>query len=428
MAALILGLYNLLATLLVWPICILVRRHPNFKDTLQLRLSFKLPARPHGELLWFHGSSLGEVKAVAGLLTELKARRPDITIGVSTMTVTGREAAGSIAGVDLILPFPFDLDWVMRRYLRHLAPQALVIVETEIWPNLLMEAQKAGIRTLFVNARLTKKAFRRYQWIKHLTRRVLRHAEVLAIAPEDKSRFKSLGAQRVDVIGNLKFDAMRTSDPGRARATRASLQCGDRPVFIAGSVREGEEVMVLEAIRYAHDRIPGLFSIIAPRHAERIPLLIDLSKASGLVWGLRSRPGAEDLLIIDTAGELFDLYGAAQAAFVGGSLVDLGGQNILEPIAWGIPTIHGPHMYKFLWALDAVKGHTLVVHDATELGKTIVDILMHPERYAAMARGGREKLVLARGGTERYLHAILGWGKSREPQPSAHLSPHDPIR
>lgn len=415
MAALILGLYNLLATLLVWPLCLLVRSHPNFKDTLQLRLSLKLPARPHGEFLWFHCASLGEVKAVAGLITAVKARRPDMTLGLSTMTATGRQAAGRIAGVDLILPFPFDVAWVMRRYLRHLAPQALVIVETEIWPNLVMEAQKAGVRTLFVNARLTKKAFRRYQWIKPFTRRVFRQAEVLAIAPEDESRFKVLGAQRVEVLGNLKFDAMRSSDPGRASAIRASLRCGDRPVFVAGSVREGEEAIVIEAVRSVQDRIPGLFSLIAPRHAERIPLLIDLAKTAGLAWGLRSRPGgAEDLLIIDTVGELFDLYGAAQAAFVGGSLVGLGGQNILEPIAWGIPTIHGPYMYKFTWALNAVKGHTLVVHDATELGRIIADILMHPERYAAMARGGREKLIMARGGTERYLHALLDRGKSRK--------------
>jgi 3-deoxy-D-manno-octulosonic-acid transferase len=411
MAALMLSFYNLMATLLVWPLCLLVRRHPNFKDTLRRRLSFMLPARTHGELFWFHGTSLGEVKAVAGLITALKARRPDITIALSTMTATGRQAAGRIAGVDLILPFPFDLAWVMQRYLRRLAPQALLIVETEIWPNLLMEAQKAGVRALLVNARLTEKAFRWYQRIKPLTRRILRQAEILAIAAEDASRFKILGAQRVDVLGNLKFDAMCASDTGRARAIRASLRCGDRPVFIAGSVREGEEAMVMDAIGSVKDRVPGIFAIIAPRHAERIPLIIDLAKTAGLAWGLRSRPGGEDLLIIDTVGELFDLYGAAQAAFVGGSLVDLGGQNILEPIAWGIPTIHGPHMQKFTWALDAVKGHTIVANDATELGQAIADILMRPERYAAMAQGAREKLIMARGGTERYLNAILGRGK-----------------
>lgn len=411
MAALMLSFYNLMATLLVWPLCLLVRRHPNFKDTLRRRLSFMLPPRTHGELFWFHGTSLGEVKAVAGLITALKARRPDITIALSTMTATGRQAAGRIAGVDLILPFPFDLAWVMQRYLRRLAPQALLIVETEIWPNLLMEAQKAGVRALLVNARLTEKAFRWYQRIKPLTRRILRQAEILAIAAEDASRFKILGAQRVDVLGNLKFDAMRASDTGRARAIRASLRCGDRPVFIAGSVREGEEAMVMDAIGSVKDRVPGIFAIIAPRHAERIPLIIDLAKTARLAWGLRSRPGGEDLLIIDTVGELFDLYGAAQAAFVGGSLVDLGGQNILEPIAWGIPTIHGPHMQKFTWALDAVKGHTIVVNDATELGQAIADILMQPERHAAMAQRARERLIMARGGTERYLNAILGRGK-----------------
>jgi 3-deoxy-D-manno-octulosonic-acid transferase len=411
MAALMLGFYNLMATLLVWPLCLLVRRHPNFKDTLRLRLSFMLPARTNGELFWFHGTSLGEVKAVAGLITALKARRPDITIALSTMTATGRQAAGSIAGVDLILPFPFDLAWVMQRYLTRLAPQALVIVETEIWPNLLMEAEKAGVRALLINARLSEKAFLWYQRIEPLTRRILRQAEILAIASEDASRFKVLGAKRVDVLGNLKFDAMRASDTGRARAIRASLRCGDRPVFIAGSVREGEEAMVMDAIRSVKDRVPGVFPIIAPRHAERIPLIIDLAKTARLAWGLRSRPGGEDLLIIDTVGELFDLYGAAQAAFVGGSLVDLGGQNILEPIAWGIPTIHGPHMQKFTWALDAVKGHTIVVNDATELGQAIADILMQPERFAAMAQGAREKLIMARGGTERYLNAILGRGE-----------------
>jgi len=416
MPALIFGLYNLLATLLVWPLCLLVRRHANFKGTLRLRLSFKLPTRPPGEFFWFHGASLGEVKAVAKLITALKAWRPDITIGLSTMTATGRQAADSIAGVDLVLPFPFDLPWVMRRYLRHLTPRMLVIVETEIWPNLLMQAQKAGVRTLFVNARLSKKAFRRYQRIKPFIQHVLRQAEVLAIAPEDKSLFEILGAQRVGVLGNLKFDAMRATDPGRASSIRASLRCEDRPVFIAGSVREGEEAIIMDAIRSTQDHVPGIFSIIAPRHAERIPLIIDLAKTAGLTWGLRSQPGHVDLLIIDTVGELFDLYGAAQAAFVGGSLVDLGGQNILEPVAWGVPTIHGPHMYKFNWALDVVQDHTIVVHDATELAQTIADILLHPERYAAMALRGREKLLMARGGTERYLNAILGQQMSRQPK------------
>lgn len=408
MSAVILFLYDILTNLLVWPLCLAVRRHPNFQDTLRLRLSLELPNRPRGELFWFHGASLGEVKAIAGLITALKAHQPDAVICLSTMTATGRQAAGTVAGVDLILPFPFDVAWIMRRYLKRLAPRALVIVETEIWPNLLKEAQKAGVRTLFVNARLSEKAFRRYQWIKPLTQRIFKQAEVLAIAAEDASRFQALGARRAAVLGNLKFDTMRVSNPGKAHAIKDSLQCGDRPVFIAGSVREGEEPLVMDAVRAAIERVPRLYTIIAPRHAERIPLITSLADAGGITWSLRSRGGKGDLLIIDTVGELFDLYGVAQAAFVGGSLVALGGQNILEPIAWGIPTIHGPHMENFLWALDVVHGSTNVVHDAAELGRTVTDIVMQPERYAAMAQTARTRLENARGGTDRYLLAILG--------------------
>lgn len=408
MSAVILLLYDILTNLLVWPLCLAVRRHPNFQGTLRLRLSHKLPSRPQGELYWFHGASLGEVKAVAGLITALKARRPDAVVCLSTMTATGRQAAGTIAGVDLILPLPFDVAWIMRRYLKQLAPRALVIVETEIWPNLLMEAQKAGVRTLFVNARLSEKAFRRYRWIKPLTKRIFKQTEVLAIAAEDAERFMELGARRVEVLVNLKFDTMRVSDPGKAHAIKASLQCGDRPIFIAGSVREGEESLVMEAVRAAIERVPQLYAIIAPRHAERIPLITGLAESAGISWGLRSRGGQGDLLIVDTVGELFDLYGVAQAAFVGGSLVALGGQNILEPIAWGIPTIHGPHMENFLWALEVVQGSTHVVNDAAELGRTIADIIMQPERYIAMAQGARAKLETARGGTDRYLCALLG--------------------
>lgn len=408
MAALILVCYTLLASLLLGPLCLAVRRHPNFQGTLRRRLSLDLPQRRPGDLLWVHAASLGEVKAVSGLIAALKARRPDITICLTAMTATGRQAAGTIPGVDLVLPMPFDLPWIMRRYLRHLSPQALIIVETEIWPNLLTQASKAGVRTLFVNARLSEKAFQRYQWIAPLTRALFRGVEVLAMDAADAERFQALGAPQVRTLGNLKFDAMRAADPARAQTVRASLNCGGRPVFIAGSVREGEEAMVMDAIRQARSRIPDLFAIIAPRHAERIPLIRELAKDNGLACSLRSQPGPGDLLIIDTVGELFDLYGAAQAAFVGGSLVDLGGQNILEPIAWGVPTIHGPHMQNFTWALAAVQGHTIIVHDAHELGEQIAAILTQPERFHTIATEARKKLDAARGGTERYVNAILG--------------------
>ena len=257
MARLILGIYNVLANLFVWPLCFYVRRHPNFQGTLSLRLACKLPHVPSGDLIWFHGASMGEVKAVAALIEALKAKRPDCRICLSSMTATGRQAAERINGVDFILPMPFDLSWVMRRYLKRLKPQVLVIVETEIWPNLLNQARKAGVRTLFVNARISGKTFKRYKLIRPLMAHILSQTSILAIAPEDASRFKALGAPQVEVFGNLKFDTVQSIDPAKSLILRRTLQCGERPVFIAGSIREGEEKLVMDAIRDARSRIPG---------------------------------------------------------------------------------------------------------------------------------------------------------------------------
>lgn len=408
MARLILGLYNLLAHILIGPVCLYVRRHPNFAGTLRLRLSMKLPGPHEGDLIWFHGASLGEVKAAAGLIEALKARRPSVRICVSSMTATGREAASKIEAVDMILPMPFDLPWVMRRYFERLKPHALVIVETEIWPNMLAQARIAGVKTLFVNARLSEKAFGRYRWVRPLMAHVLQGARVLAIADADAGRFKALSGKAVQVLGNLKFDALQAVDSDRAGRIRATLGCGDRPVFIAGSVREGEEHSVMDAVITARLKIPGLFAMVAPRHPQSIPIVTDMAKAAGIPWGLRSKKAQDvDLLVIDTMGELFDLYGASQAAFVGGSLVPLGGQNILEPLAWGVPTIHGPHMDNFLWAMDVVKDYTIVVDDAAALGQAIGAVLSSLAEYASRARAARQALAEAQGATARYVAAIL---------------------
>ncbi|MDM7988607.1 MAG: 3-deoxy-D-manno-octulosonic acid transferase [Smithella sp.] len=408
MATLILGIYNILANILVWPFCIFFNNHSNFKNTLMQRLALKLPVVPHGELIWFHASSLGEVNAISTLIEIVKSKQPDCSICLSSMTATGRKAASMIKGVDLVLPMPFDLSWIMRRYIEHLQPKVLVIVETEIWPNLLMQAKKAKVKTLFINARVSPKSFNRYKMIKSLMTNILDNARILAVSAEDAGRYAALGAKQVEVFGNLKFDNMQTINPDKKIHIRRMLYCGDRPVFIAGSTREGEERFVIEAIRDARTRIPRMFSIVAPRHPQSIPLFIDLAKSFGITWALRTKPAQDaDLLLVDTMGELSDFYAVAQAAFVGGSLVPAGGQNILEPIARNVPTIHGPHMENFLWALDVVKGHTIVVKDAVELGRAIVDVLTEPQRYREMSKSAGESLLQAQGISMRYISAIL---------------------
>ncbi|MBP9013409.1 MAG: hypothetical protein KBG22_07365 [Smithella sp.] len=319
MATLILLIYNILVNIFVWPFCLFVYHHSNFKNTLMLRLAFKIPVFPHGELIWFHAASLGEVKAISKLIDVLKSQRPNCFICLSSMNASGRKAAAMIKGIDLVLPMPFDISWIMGRYMAHLKPKVLVIVETEIWPNLLIQARKAHVKTIFINARMSSKSFNHYKMFKSLMTHILSNVRVLAVSSEDAERYATLGAKKVEVFGNLKLGNMPVINPEKERELRRMLQCGDRPVFIAGSTREGEEQFVIEAIQTARASIPELFSIVAPRHPQSIPLFIDLAKSFGISWTLRTKPAKDaDLVFVDTIGELSDFYAVAQVAFVGG--------------------------------------------------------------------------------------------------------------
>lgn len=407
MSQIILLIYRVLTFIIVWPLCWALRNHPNFKDTLAQRLALKLPRVPQGDLIWFHGASLGEIKALSGLIGIVKARRPKTVICVSTMTAAGRKAATGIQNADLVLPQPFDVPWIIKRYIRHLAPKTLIIAETEIWPNMLMAAETAGVSVAMINARLSARALKRYLLVKPLFCRLLKNVRILAIAEEHADRFRALGANNLNVVGNVKFDAVQSLHTEHVEVLRRELSIGERPVFIAGSIREGEEQAIVEAVFETRKIIPNLFCIVAPRHHDRIKYVIDSAESRSMSWTLRSKPVLNpDILILDTVGELFDLYGLAHAAFVGGSLVKLGGQNILEPIVWGIPTIHGPHMDNFLWAMDVVGKHTITVINTAELTRELISILSHPENYMAKTQMAKAALESAKGATKRYADEV----------------------
>jgi 3-deoxy-D-manno-octulosonic-acid transferase len=408
MATLALFVYRLLGTTLVWPLALLLRGHPNFKGTLAHRLGFVLPEVPAGrKALWIHAASVGEVKAVAGLVKAIRHRWPEVFILISPMTATGRDVARRMPEVDLVFPFPFDLFRVMKRYLLRLMPCAILVVETEIWPNMIHAAHDLAIPVAFVNARMSEKSYEGYRKVPWLLNDVLKQVRVLAIAGPDAWRFSALGALKVEVLGNLKLDAVPASDDARKVSLREGLGSGSRPIFIAGSVREGEETLVVDAIIRAASHIEGLYSIIAPRHPDRIEYIAKMATGLDIKWGLRSKGAKDvDLLIIDTMGELFNLYGISDAAFVGGSLVDLGGQNILEPVAWGVPTIHGPHMDNFTWALDAVKGNTFPVRDARELAEAIITIFNDTDGSREKGKKALEALRGEQGVTDRYIQAL----------------------
>lgn len=408
MARVLTLLYSLLAGVLAWPAGLLLRRHPNFAGTIAGRLGLKLPEPPGtGPVLWVHAASVGEVKAAAGLIRALKGACPGVAVCVSSMTATGRQVAAGVPGVDLVFPLPFDTPRATRRHLQRLKPRVLVIVETELWPSLITQAASLGVPVVVVNGRMTERSARRYGLVSPLARAVLSSVRVLAMAEGDASRFSRLGAGEVETLGNLKLDSVADVDPAKRDGIRGSLGTGDRPVFIAGSIREGEEEPVFRAVERARERVPALFSILAPRHPGQMETLTGLAGKSGLRWCLRSRmePGS-DLVLVDTMGELFSLYGVSNAAYVGGSLVDTGGQNILEPIAWGVPTLHGPHMDNFTWALEVVEGFTIRVQSPEELGDAVADIALFPGKYRALARGARDRLEEKRGVTLRYLEKI----------------------
>jgi 3-deoxy-D-manno-octulosonic-acid transferase len=400
-------LYRALMAVLIWPAGLLLCRHPNFAGTIAQRLGLKLPEPRKGPVVWVHAASVGEVKAAAGLMKALKSAYPETEICLSAMTATGRQVAGTVPGIGLVFPLPFDAAWVMRRYLDRLRPKALIIVETELWPSLISQAGSLGIPVVIVNGRMTGRSAGRYAFVPALSRAILSQVHVLAMAGEDAARFSRLGARKVKTLGNLKLDSISDVNLEKRDELRGFLGVTDRPVFIAGSIREGEEKVVVGAVRKAHEKVPGLLSILAPRHPVQMGALAELARQSGLEWCLKSRlEYGTDLVLVDTMGELFSLYGASDAAFVGGSLVDTGGQNILEPIAWGVPTIHGPHMDNFLWALEVVKGFTIEVNSSDELADAVVDVVTSPGKYCDLAQEARCLLEKQRGVTRRYLDAL----------------------
>ena len=408
MSELIILIYRLLTSLIVWPLSLAVRNHPNFKNTISQRLALTMPPRPAGDLIWFHGASLGEIKALAGLIETLKQQMPQTLICLSAMTATGRQAAMDIKGVDIVMPQPFDVRRIMKRYMRHLAPKALVIAETEIWPNMIMAAGASHVPVIIINARLSTKAFKRYLYVKPLMRRLLADTRILAMGSRDYLRFKALGADNVSQADNIKFDAVTTLKGERADTLKKELAIGNRPVFIAGSIRSGEEALVVTAIEEIRKNIPDVFCIVAPRHHDRISFITGAATDRGMTWSLRSEGAADaDILILDTTGELFDFYGLATVAFVGGSLVKSGGQNPLEPIAWSVPTLHGPHMDNFLWAMEVVGEFTITVRDESELAREAVSVISHPELYRPKAEMARDALDHAKGATKTYCNEIM---------------------
>ncbi len=365
--------------------------------------------------IWLHAVSVGEVSAAAALVRALHARHPDVPLVLTTATPTGRAQAATLFGADVEVRFlPYDTAGSVRRFLARIRPLAAIIMETELWPNLLHECGRRGVPVVFASARLAAKSVPRYRRFGTLFSAGLRNAWVAAQSSADADRFIALGADpaRTRVVGNLKFD-MRlgeaVAENGRELRRR---YLGARPVWTAGSTHEGEEELLLGAHAVLERAVRGALLVLVPRHPQRFAGVAALLERRGLVFDRRGRsetvrPEAQ-VLLLDTMGELTAFYAASDVAFVGGSLVPVGGHNLLEPAALGVPVITGPHTQNGpeIARLLIEAGGALEVADGIALAAAAGRLLADPALRERMGESARSFVEAHRGSLARLLALI----------------------
>lgn len=364
-----------------------------------------------GVAVWVHAVSVGEALAALPLIHALIQRHGGGSVWVTSTTPTGSERIrAALAGQVLHSYAPYDLPGAVARFIGRARPAQVVIMETELWPNLFRALKGRGIPITIANARLSPRSFRGYSRVAGFARSVLRDvALVAAQSALDAQRFEALGAPRVENLGNLKFDV----DPPQAqieagRALRVALH-SDGPCWIAASTHATEEQAALDAHRALLVRHPDALLILVPRHPQRFDEVARLVERSGLRWRRRSDASGSDVapqvLLGDSLGEMWMYLAAGDLAFVGGSLVPVGGHNILEPAALGLPVLFGPHMHNFLPARDLLLGAdaAMEIAQADALGESVMRLLEDPPRRHVMGAAGSAAVLANRGALARLL-------------------------
>ncbi|HLY59785.1 MAG TPA: 3-deoxy-D-manno-octulosonic acid transferase [Terriglobia bacterium] len=393
------------------------------------RLGF-LPAqfedvRLHGPgSVWIHAVSMGETLAVEGLVKALQAEYAERRIFLSCVTRTGREVGEArMPGVAGHFYLPLDFRFSVRRTFAQVQPALLIIVETELWPNLLRAARENGTRVVLVNARLSTRSFRGYRLARPFMRRILNCIDWIgAQTNEDAGRFIALGASldRVVVTGNLKFDGKPPQAGRLSNRLRAGLEAARRaPVWIAASTMPGEETMLLQAWDEIRKQNPASLFILVPRHPNRFEEVAKLLAQSGRSFVRRTalepeeqnfthQLTAPEILLLDTVGELAGILDVADLVFVGGSLVPAGGHNLLEPAYWGKPILFGPHMENFrdIAQLFLEQGAASTVQNPADLAHRVHELLQDKRKRKEMGNRARQLMEQGSGATERTLERL----------------------
>lgn len=367
--------------------------------------------RPKGPLIWAHGASVGEVLSILPLIERLTERGFNILLTSGTLTssrIVGRRAHPSVIHQFV----PLDARKFVARFLDHWKPDLALMAESEIWPNLMTEVARRGTPLMLVNARLSERSTERWRRLPRSARSLLGMVDLcLAQSREDADRFRSLGAPRVQPVGNLKFD-VPPPDAEPEALEEMQAQVVNRPVLLAASTHPGEDESVIEAHLRLREALPGLLTIIAPRHPERGPDIEALAQAAG-VSAIRRDAGylpgeVTEIYVADTIGELGIFYRLAPVVFVGGSLVRHGGQTPIEAAKLGAVVVHGPHVWNFgaLYAQLDESGGAIPVSDGATLAQAVLDQFADPDYHLATARAAWTTTEALSGALERTLSAI----------------------
>ena len=398
------------------------RKQPEYLQHISERFGFYRlkSSRP---IIWLHAVSVGETRATQNLVRRLNENFPHHQILLTHSTPTGRSASEQLYGDSVLRAYlPYDYPFAVKRFLRHFQPRLGMLMETEIWFNLIHTCHQFSIPLLLLNARMSEKSWRGYTRFAHLTKNAL--TELIAIAAQtkdDATRFNSLGATNVLVTGNLKFEIEPPSallELGKKMREQLGIS---RRILLASSTRDGEEVLLLDALKNVH--IPDLLLVIVPRHPQRFAVVASLLEQRGILFLRRSKiiqaenqdisnlqnnsPVPSDVSVVlgDSMGEMFAYYAAADIAFIGGSLLPFGGQNLIESCAVGTPVLLGPHMYNFAEAtrLAVSAGAAIQVADVPSLVIQSQRLFENPATLSKMRRQCTKFVEDNRGATEKSL-------------------------
>lgn len=370
--------------------------------------------------IWLHAVSMGEVNAAVPIIEALQALAPNCSLILSTSTEHGQHHAKSRLPSDVTCIYaPFDFILSVTSALRHIKPDLLVCLETELWPNWLMVAHHMGIKTAIVNGRISGRAIKRYRMIRPLMKEVLGGMNIFSMIQEiDARRIREIGAppEKIRVNGNAKYDLLLRQSDSRIQQKIQQIfgVKADEPVFLAGSTRHSEEDIILDAYQKVIQKAPKTLLILAPRHLERTRHIEKMIKSRGLYCQLRTcldnsgKNRTAPVIILDTMGELQAVYSIATVVFCGSSLAPLGGQNILEPAVWAKPVLYGPHMEDFLDARSLLEstGGGIEVKDGNDLAEKVLFFITQPDQARKTGILARKAVEMNQGAAKKHAEVI----------------------